>query len=162
MYTKYNFFLILEKVLNSFPRLHLEIFAWQWFSIKYIFSERRDFLRIIAIALLLLFFFSRSEDLARPKMISYEYNMMNVKMMLTFVCKTWRVNYCSYAPPWQVGHPLICKWFTTSPMTTRAMWADMTRCMFWYQPYNFSRGICRWVVTNLVSVSLLLDTVFPH
>ena len=53
MYTKYNFFLVHEKVLNSFPRLHFEIFAWQWFSIKYIFSERGDFLRIIAIALFL-------------------------------------------------------------------------------------------------------------
>ena len=52
MYTKYNFFLIQEKVLNSFPRLPLELFVWQWFSIKYIFSERGDFLRIIAIALL--------------------------------------------------------------------------------------------------------------
>ena len=39
MYTKYNFFLIQEKVLNSFPRLHLEIFARQSFSIKYIYFQ---------------------------------------------------------------------------------------------------------------------------
>ena len=41
-----------KKVIQSFPRLHLVIFLWQWFSMKYVyFSETGDFLRNIAIAL---------------------------------------------------------------------------------------------------------------
>ena len=47
----------MKKSIKAFPRLPLEKFGWQWFSIKHnIFSEGGDFLRIIAIALFFFFY----------------------------------------------------------------------------------------------------------
>ena len=55
MYTKNNFFSFMPKIWKPFLRLPLEIFVSQWFSIKYLFSEGGDFLRMITIALLFMF-----------------------------------------------------------------------------------------------------------
>ena len=46
MYIRYNFISFIKKVTG----IPLEIFVW-WFSMKYIFSEGGDFLRIISTAL---------------------------------------------------------------------------------------------------------------
>ena len=43
VYTKYNLSHSWKKVLTSVPRLRLEIFLWQWFSMKCIFFRRRWF-----------------------------------------------------------------------------------------------------------------------
>ena len=140
MYTKYNFFLIQEKVLNSFPRLHLEIFAWQWFSIKYnIFSEGGDFLRIIAIALY---------------NISYIFNLYVIQGFLSFFLKSFCKMVSNFEKSKRVKNMIV--FFSYGLKIYCKIWTKNMFVNGWINlSYGFLHFLCRLSCEEFCSSGLM-------